>query len=102
MSGDDDAYVYDEVTGEWRPGGAAAPAAPAGRVPVRGDASGTVLADGDAVTLIKDLRLKGTSQVLKHGMVIKAIRLTDDAQEIDCRHEGVKGHVLRAEFVRKR
>jgi protein PhnA len=72
MSGDDDAYVYDEATGEWRPAGEWPPAgeagstAPAGRAPVR-DAAGNILADGDSVTLIKDLKVKGTSQTLKQG-----------------------------------
>ena len=54
------------------------------------------------MTLIKDLTVKGANQTLKRGTVIKSIRLTGDAQEIDCRYEGIKGLVLRAEFVRKR
>ena len=95
----DDEYVYDEATGEWRPAG---DAHAAGEARVVRDAAGTPLADGDAVTLIKDLKVKGTSQTLKQGTVIRSIRLTGDAQEIDCRHEGIKGLVLRAEFVRKR
>ena len=66
------------------------------------DAVGTPLADGDSVTLIKDLKVKGSSTVLKQGTVIKSIRLTDTPDEIDCRHETVKGLVLRTEFVRKR
>ena len=66
------------------------------------DAHGNVLADGDAVVLIKDLKVKGAGQTLKQGTVIKSIRLTGDAQEIDCRHDGIRGLVLRAEFVRKR
>jgi protein PhnA len=53
------------------------------------------------VTLIKDLKVKGAGQVLKRGTVIRSIRLTGDEQEIDCRHETIKGLVLRAEFVRK-
>ncbi|MDZ4373490.1 MAG: alkylphosphonate utilization protein [Phenylobacterium sp.] len=66
------------------------------------DAVGNQLADGDAVTLIKDLKVKGTGgQTLKRGTVIRSIRLTGDAQEIDCRHETIKGLVLRAEFVKK-
>lgn len=99
MAGDDDAYVYDEATGEWRPPGAAAqtPARPEVR-----DASGNLLADGDAVTLIKDLKVKGAGQTLKQGTVIRSIRLTDDPAEIDCRHDTIKGLVLRTEFVRKR
>ncbi|MEP9349207.1 alkylphosphonate utilization protein [Xanthobacter sp. KR7-225] len=98
-SGDDD-YVYDEATGEWlSPGEAAQKARPAG-VEVR-DSLGNLLADGDSVALIKDLTVKGAGQTLKRGTVIKSIRLTGDAQEIDCRHPGIKGLVLRAEFVRK-
>ena len=65
------------------------------------DSNGTVLADGDSVILIKDLKVKGAGQTLRKGTVIKSIRLTGDAQEIDCRFEGIKGLVLRAEFVRK-
>ncbi|TCP91496.1 alkylphosphonate utilization operon protein PhnA [Sphingomonas sp. PP-CE-1A-559] len=97
-----DEYVYDEATGEWVAGGAAtAETADNGAVVVR-DSVGNVLADGDQVTLIKDLTVKGAGQTLKRGTVIKSIRLTGDAQEIDCRYEGIKGLVLRAEFVRKR
>ena len=96
-------YVYDEATGEWVPAGEAmaTPVASAEGVEVR-DAVGNVLADGDAVTLIKDLKVKGTSQTLKRGTAIRSIRLTGDPQEIDCRFDGIKGLVLRAEFVRKR
>ncbi|MCK8783414.1 alkylphosphonate utilization protein [Roseomonas sp. NAR14] len=99
----DDEYVYDEATGEWRPAGeiAAAAAAATGRPEVR-DAAGNLLADGDAVTLIKDLKVKGANQTLKQGTVIRSIRLTDDPAEIDCRHDSIKGLVLRTEFVRKR
>ena len=98
----DDDYVYDEASGEWvaRSQLAGAPIADDGVV-VR-DAVGNVLADGDQVTLIKDLNVKGAGQTLKRGTLIKSIRLTSDAQEIDCKFEGIKGLVLRAEFVRKR
>jgi protein PhnA len=100
MSGDD--YVYDDESGEWMPAlELAERQAAAGRIEVR-DAVGNLLADGDQVTLIKDLEVKGAGQTLKRGTLIKSIRLTDDPQEIDCRHEGIKGLVLRAEFVRKR
>mgnify|MGYP003571172547 CR=1 FL=1 len=99
MADQNDEYVYDEATGEWRP--AAEMAAEADQVVVR-DASGNILADGDSVTLIKDLKVKGANQTLKQGTVIKSIRLTDNDQEIDCRYEGIKGLVLRTEFVRKR
>lgn len=99
----DDDYVYDEESGEWISGADARAKAAAGgdQVEVR-DAVGNVLADGDSVTLIKDLTVKGAGQTLKRGTLIKSIRLTGDAQEIDCKYEGIKGLVLRAEFVRKR
>jgi protein PhnA len=96
-----DEFVYDEDTGEWISAAEAAEkAAAAGRVEVR-DSVGNLLADGDKVTLIKDLDVKGAGQTLKRGTVIRSIRLTGDPQEIDCRHETIKGLVLRAEFVRK-
>ena len=97
--GDD--YVYDEASGEWIPAADAAAASASDMVEVR-DAVGNVLQDGDQVTLIKDLAVKGAGQTLKRGTLIKSIRLTGDAQEIDCKYEGIKGLVLRAEFVRKR
>ncbi|GJE54365.1 MULTISPECIES: alkylphosphonate utilization protein [Methylobacterium] len=101
MAGADDDWVYDEASGEWGPAPAATAPAAAARREVR-DASGTLLADGDSVTLIKDLKVKGANQTLKQGTVIKTIRLTDDPEEIDCRHDAIKGLVLRTEFVRKR
>jgi len=100
VSDDNDEYVYDEATGEWRP--ASEIAAAAAEALVVRDAAGNVLADGDSVALVKDLKVKGTSQTLKQGTVIKSIRLTDNPEEIDCRHESIKGLVLRTEFVRKR
>ncbi|EGY02366.1 PhnA protein [Nitrospirillum viridazoti Y2] len=97
----DEEFVYDEASGEWIPASqAAANAAAASTVEVR-DSVGNLLADGDSVTLIKDLKVKGANQVLKRGTVIRSIRLTGDAQEIDCRHDTIKGLVLRAEFVKK-
>lgn len=104
MSGDDD-YIYDEDTGEWISPDALrakqADAAKAAEVVVR-DSQGNILADGDQVTLIKDLEVKGAGQTLRRGTLIKSIRLTGDPQEIDCRYDGIKGLVLRAEFVKKR
>lgn len=99
----DDDYVYDEASGEWLPPSdvVAASQADSDAIEVR-DAVGNILADGDAVTLIKDLTVKGAGQTLKRGTLIKSIRLTGDAQEIDCRYDGIKGLVLRAEFVKKR
>jgi Uncharacterized Zn-ribbon-containing protein involved in phosphonate metabolism len=100
MADADDEYLYDEATGEWRPASEMAAAA-AQAADVR-DASGNVLKDGDSVTLIKDLKVKGAGQTLKQGTVIRSIRLTDNPEEIDCRHDAIKGLVLRTEFVRKR
>lgn len=102
MADDNDDYVYDEATGEWRPASeVAAAAAAAATVEVR-DSAGNILADGDSVVLIKDLKVKGAGQTLKQGTAIRSIRLTDNPEEIDCRHETIKGLVLRTEFVRKR
>lgn len=98
----DDEYVYDEDSGEWMTAAdLAAKRATESSVEVR-DAVGNLLADGDQVTLIKDLDVKGAGQTLKRGTLIKSIRLTGDPQEIDCKFDGIKGLVLRAEFVRKR
>jgi protein PhnA len=65
------------------------------------DSNGALLADGDSVTLIKDLKVKGSSVTLKRGTVVKNIRLTGDPAEIECNAEKVKGLVLRSEFLKK-
>src|SRR6267378_6007945 len=65
------------------------------------DSNGALLAEGDSVTLIKDLKLKGSSTVLKRGTVIKNIHLTDNEDEIEGRTDKVKGLVLRTEFLKK-
>lgn len=64
------------------------------------DSNGNLLADGDSVVLIKDLKVKGTSTTLKRGKVIKNIRLTDDPAEVECRVDKVQ-MVLRTEFLKK-
>ncbi|MDJ1157321.1 alkylphosphonate utilization protein [Chelatococcus sp. SYSU_G07232] len=65
------------------------------------DCNGNPLKDGDSVTLIKDLKVKGTSVTLKRGTLIKNIRLTDAEGEIECNAEKVKGLVLKTEFLKK-
>ena len=65
------------------------------------DSNGAELKDGDNVTLIKDLKVKGANVTLKRGTMIKGIRLTDNTDEVDCRHDKVKGLVLRTEFLKK-
>ena len=96
----DDDYIYDEATGELRTDSVVV-AAQVAQYTVNA-AAGNVLADGDSVVLIKDLKVKGAGQTLKQGTVIRSIRLTDNPEEIDCRHESIRGLVLRTEFVRKR
>src|SRR3546814_12740656 len=83
MSDANDEYVYDEASGEWLPAvEAAAKAAAADLVGVL-DSAGNIIADGDSVITIKDLKVKGAGQTLRKGTVIKAVRLTGDPQEID-------------------
>lgn len=65
------------------------------------DSNGSKLADGDSVTLIRDLKVKGTSVILKRGTLVRGIRLTGDPEEVECRVEKVKGLVLRTEFLKK-
>ncbi len=66
------------------------------------DSNGNTLKDGDSVSLIKDLKVKGSGGVtLKRGSIAKNIRLTDDPDEIECNVEKVRGLVLRTEFVKK-
>ena len=101
MHSEDDEYVYDEASGEWISATEVREKGANENVVEVRDSVGNLLADGDRVTLIKDLTVKGAGQTLKRGTVIKSIRLTGDSQEIDCRFDGIKGLVLRAEFVRK-
>jgi protein PhnA len=65
------------------------------------DAHGNVLNDGDMVTVIKDLKIKGSSSVVKVGTKIKIIRLVDGDHDIDCRIEGIGAMGLKSEFVKK-
>jgi protein PhnA len=83
---------------EWPKEGKNEPAAPEARV-VK-DAYGAVLADGDTVSLIKDLKLRGSSEVLKQGTRVKNIRLVDGDHEIDCKVDG-SPMALKAQFVKK-
>jgi protein PhnA len=66
------------------------------------DSNGNILSEGDNVTLIKDLKVKGSGGVtLKRGTMVRNIRLTEDTDEIEANVEKVRGLVLRTEFVRK-
>lgn len=64
------------------------------------DSNGTELADGDSVSVIKDLKVKGSSQVLKRGTVFKNIKLTNKPGEVECR-DGRSTMVLKTEFLKK-
>jgi protein PhnA len=91
-------FVCPECGHEWAPGAAAAEGEPA-RV-VR-DANGTELKDGDTVTVIKDLKIKGSSQVVKVGTKVKNIRLAEGDHDIDCKIDGIGAMGLKSEFVKK-
>ncbi len=91
--------VCPECAHEWKPGAAAEEGAEAARV-IR-DAVGNVLADGDSVTVIKDLKVKGSSLVIKVGTKVRGIRLIDGDHDIDCRIDGVGAMQLKSEFVKK-
>jgi protein PhnA len=65
------------------------------------DSNGNVLADGDTVTVIKDLKVKGSSSVVKVGTKVKNIRLVEGDHDIDCKIDGIGAMQLKSEFVRK-
>ncbi|WP_339737669.1 zinc ribbon domain-containing protein YjdM [uncultured Maricaulis sp.] len=87
--------VCPECAHEW-PAAAAAETGPVWR-----DANGAELADGDTVTVIKDLKVKGSSLVVKVGTKVKNIRLVEGDHDIDCRIDGVGAMQLKSEFVKK-
>lgn len=65
------------------------------------DANGNLLADGDSVTVIKDLKIKGSSSVIKVGTKVKIIRLVEGDHDIDCKIDGIGAMMLKSEFVKK-
>jgi protein PhnA len=65
------------------------------------DANGNTLSDGDTVTVIKDLKVKGSSLVLKVGTKVKNIRLVDGDHDIDCKIDGIGAMKLKSQFVKK-
>jgi protein PhnA len=94
--------VCPECAHEWAPGAAtAAAAAPVEQGLVVRDAFGAVLADGDSVTMIKDLKVKGAPTALKAGTKVRNIRLVDGDHNIDCRIDGFGAMALKSEFVKK-
>jgi len=95
---DGDLYICPECTHEW----AKDAAAKSGETTrVFKDAYGNVLADGDTITVIKDLKIKGSSSVVKVGTKVKNIRLVDGDHDIDCKIDGIGAMKLKSEFVKK-
>lgn len=90
--------VCPECAHEWSVSGAAGVR---GDGPIYRDANGAVLADGDTVSVIKDLKIKGTSQVVKVGTRVKNIRLVEGDHDIDCKIDGIGAMKLKSEFVKK-
>ena len=95
---DGDMYICPECGYEWPK---EAPAESGEQQRVYKDAFGNVLADGDTVTVIKDLKVKGSSSVVKVGTKVKNIRLVDGDHDIDCRIDGIGAMQLKTEFVKK-
>lgn len=89
--------VCPECGHEWQPGAATA----ADDAKVIRDSAGNVLQDGDTVTVIKDLKVKGSSLVVKIGTKVKGIRLVDGDHDIDCKIDGFGAMKLKSEFVKK-
>lgn len=95
---DGDMYICPECSHEW----SKSPLSGAGDgTKIIKDANGNVLADGDTVTVIKDLKLKGSSLVIKVGTKVKNIRLVEGDHDIDCKVEGIGAMKLKSEFVKK-
>lgn len=100
------AYTYEdgamlvcpECAHEWNPNDAAAESQDEAVIT---DAHGTPLADGDTITVIKDLKIKGSSQVVKVGTKVRNIRLVGGDHDIDCKIDGIGAMKLKSEFVKK-
>lgn len=93
-------WVCPECAHEWNPEASGAAEEQDGVIK---DANGNVLADGDTVSVIKDLKVKGSSLVVKGGTKVKGIRLTDgaDGHNISCKIDGIGAMNLKSEFVKK-
>ena len=93
---DRDMYVCPECAHEWLQS-----AEVHDDVKVIKDSNGNVLADGDTITVIKDLKVKASSSVVKVGTKVKNIRLVDGDHDIDCKIDGIGAMKLKSEFVKK-
>ncbi|CAI3109649.1 MULTISPECIES: zinc ribbon domain-containing protein YjdM [Acinetobacter] len=97
---DGELLICPECSNEWKEGEVSA----SEEQEIIKDANGNVLADGDSVTVIKDLKIKGSSSVVKVGTKVKTIRLVPDASDghnIDCKIDGIGQMKLKSEFVKK-
>lgn len=92
-------YVCPECAHEWSADAGAASAEEGSKV--YRDSAGNVLQDGDTVSVIKDLKLKGSGGVIKMGTKVKNIRLVDSDHDIDCKIDGFGAMSLKTEFVKK-
>lgn len=95
---DETNYICPECAHEW-PQSVGAESADSERI-VK-DSNGNILQDGDTVTVIKDLKVKGSSLVVKVGTKVKNIRLVDGDHDIDCKIDGIGAMKLKSEFVKK-
>jgi protein PhnA len=95
---DNGMFICPECAHEWSN---TVPQETAADVRIIKDANGSLLQDGDTVTVIKDLKVKGSSLVVKVGTKVKNIRLVDGDHDIDCKIEGIGAMKLKSEFVRK-
>ena len=91
-------YICPECAHEWSK---EAPVTAEEAQKVWRDANGNELKDGDSVTVIKDLKIKGSSSVVKVGTKVRNIRLTDGDHDIDCKIDGIGAMQLKSEFVKK-
>ena len=91
-------YVCPECAHEWAVAGGETAADDADVIK---DANGNILADGDTITVIKDLKVKGSSLVVKVGTKVKNIRLVGGDHDIDCKIDGIGAMKLKSEFVKK-
>ncbi len=94
-------FVCPSCAHEWSGAASAATEADASEEEVVRDANGNILQSGDSVVVIKDLKVKGSSLVVKGGTKVKNIRLVDGDHNIDCKIDGIGSMQLKSEFVRK-
>ncbi|MBT5953842.1 alkylphosphonate utilization protein [bacterium] len=96
---DRDQYVCPDCAHEWMISDAMETAS--GNKKIISDSNGTPLTDGDTISVIKDLKIKGTSSVVKKGTKVKNIKLVDGDHDIDCKITGIGPMKLKSEFVKK-